>query len=155
MAVLTDKQIDEAFALFDQDGSGEIDAEELYHAMKGLGYEVDQGEINALMQKIDKDGNKGVDVNEFRKMLRQREFARDSGEEWDAAFQAFSDGKAFITAADVLRVGRAIGEIPDDATAQEKAEKRFAEYIDHASQAGDGQMTLEDWRKIMQKMKGR
>eukprot|EP00755_Sulcionema_specki_P017306 Sspe_Gene.11122::Locus_3747_Transcript_10_15_Confidence_0.142_Length_860::g.11122::m.11122/K16465/CETN1; centrin-1 len=38
MAALTDEQIKEAFNLFDADGSGAIDAEEMALAMKGLGF---------------------------------------------------------------------------------------------------------------------
>eukprot|EP01065_Artemidia_motanka_P030537 TRINITY_DN36577_c0_g1_i1.p1 TRINITY_DN36577_c0_g1~~TRINITY_DN36577_c0_g1_i1.p1 ORF type:complete len:156 (+),score=55.22 TRINITY_DN36577_c0_g1_i1:55-522(+) len=153
---LTDQQLKEAFTLFDQDNSGEIDADELKHAVKGLGYKITPEEIDEMLSKIDKDGNASISFDEFKRMLRGREVARDSGEEIDAAFDSFDAGKkGYINVEDVVKVGILIGDINDESESLEKARKKFDYYMESASSAGNGQMTREDWRTIMKKMKGR
>merc|ERR1719506_1391956 len=69
---LTDDQkreIAEAFALFDTDGSGAIDAKELKVAMQALGFEPSNDEIAKMMADIDVDGNATVELEEFIEMM--------------------------------------------------------------------------------------
>lgn len=46
----------EAFDLFDTDGSEHIDAKELKVAMRALGFEPRKEEINKMIADIDRDG---------------------------------------------------------------------------------------------------
>lgn len=57
---LTQEQVDEiqeAFKLFDKDGSGFIDTEELKDAMRALGFVYDKKKVKELMEQADKDGS--------------------------------------------------------------------------------------------------
>lgn len=48
--------LEEAFALFDKDGDGCINSEELFTVMKSLGQKVTAEETKRMIQKVDKDG---------------------------------------------------------------------------------------------------
>ena len=50
------QEIKEAFDLFDTDGSGSIDVNELKVAMKALGMDAKSEEIRKLINDIDSDG---------------------------------------------------------------------------------------------------
>ena len=50
--------LEEAFALFDKDGDGCINSEELFTVMRSLGQQVTAEETKRMIQKVDKDGNK-------------------------------------------------------------------------------------------------
>merc|ERR1712022_68604 len=51
------EEIKEAFDLFDTDGSGSIDVNELKVAMKALGMDAKSDEIRKLINDIDSDGD--------------------------------------------------------------------------------------------------
>ena len=65
MAALTDEQIKEAFNLFDADGSGAIDAEEMALAMKGLGFgdqpreEIEKMILRGARERVREGGARG------------------------------------------------------------------------------------------------
>ena len=54
-----------AFKLFDADGSGAIDVEELYNALKALGVKMPKKEVRVLLKELDKDGSEAIDFEEF------------------------------------------------------------------------------------------
>ena len=57
---MTRKQVldfQEAFALFDRDGSGSITSTELGDVMKSLGQKPSEQELNNIVSEIDVDGN--------------------------------------------------------------------------------------------------
>ena len=57
----------QAFKLFDADGDGMISAEELVTLISKVGGEMADSEAKALIHAADKDGNMGIDFNEFAK----------------------------------------------------------------------------------------
>jgi centrin-1 len=66
---LTDDQkqeIKEAFDLFDTDGSGSIDENELRVAMKALGFEAKDEEVHKMIVGVDEDGKMRSTLNERR-----------------------------------------------------------------------------------------
>merc|ERR1712137_503114 len=54
-------QITQAFELFDTDGSGTIETQELKIAMRALGFEPKQEEIDKMVRDVDDDGSGSVD----------------------------------------------------------------------------------------------
>merc|ERR1711985_172191 len=58
------EEIKEAFDLFDTDGSGSIDVNELKVAMKALGMDAKSEEIRKLINDIDSDGDGTIDFGE-------------------------------------------------------------------------------------------
>ena len=64
-------EIDKAFLLFDKDGSGSIDVNELKDAMKALGIFIKKDELRVLMNKVDKDGSGAIDDEEFLALMAE------------------------------------------------------------------------------------
>ena len=59
-----------AFRLYDLDGNGSIDSEELYFVMtKVLGMEISKKEAHDMIMAADADGNGQVSYEEFVKIL--------------------------------------------------------------------------------------
>ena len=57
--------------LFDKDGSGSIDVNELKDAMKALGIYLKKDEVKAKMTKADKDGSGAIDEIEFLALMAE------------------------------------------------------------------------------------
>lgn len=149
MAALTDEQIQEAFNLFDADGSGAIDAEEMALAMKGLGFgDIPRDEVERIMRTMKTDANGLVEYDEFERMIKSRMAPKDSPEEILKAFQLFDlDKKGRITLANLKEVARLLGENPGDDVLQEM--------IAEADEDGDGEVTFDDFKNIMVQMRGK
>ena len=161
MANLTDEQIRGVFDLFDADGSGFVDAEELGLILQALGFgSLPKEEIDAIVQDISADGSTHIEYPEFKKMCKSRMAQRDGPEEVAKAFNAFdAEGKGTITVEDLLRVAADLGEYdinnPEDPRKKQLTEL-YTEIIRSANEAivtesepVEGALTLEHWKKMM------
>ena len=72
-----EKEIRDAFALFDSDGSGAIDANELKIAMDALGFDIYADEAKRLIADIDADGSGTIELPEFMSMMKEKYAARN------------------------------------------------------------------------------
>ncbi|XP_033629321.1 uncharacterized protein LOC117291613 [Asterias rubens] len=63
----------EAFDLFDSNGGGSIDAEELAEALNSVDIHLSVDEIKEVLQAIDKDGSGEIDFEEFLNMMTNTE----------------------------------------------------------------------------------
>jgi len=61
--------VEEAFRMFDQDGSGEIDAKELRQALAALGMSANSNEIKSIMSCYDDNEDAGLQLEEFVKLV--------------------------------------------------------------------------------------
>lgn len=57
----TEAELRAAFQVFDRDGSGTINIEELKQVMKSIGESLTDDEIEEMMVEADKDGNGTID----------------------------------------------------------------------------------------------
>jgi Ca2+-binding EF-hand superfamily protein len=64
-----EKELRDAFAVFDTDGSGSIDRKELKRLMKKLGQALTEAELDAMMDEVDTDGNGEISFEEFKAMM--------------------------------------------------------------------------------------
>merc|ERR1712224_861440 len=87
----TKQEIKEAFDLFDTDGSGNIDAKELTIAMKALGAEPKEGEIEKMISDVDDDGGGSIGYEEFLKMMTHKILNKDPKDDMLKAFRLFDD----------------------------------------------------------------
>ena len=144
---LTDEQkeeIREAFDLFDTDGSGSIDAKELKIAMRALGFEPKKEEVRKMINEIDKDGSGTIDFDEFLTMMTVKMGQRDSKEEMIKAFRLFDDDETGkISFKNLKRVSKDLGENLTD--------EELQEMIDEADREGSGEVSLDDFMRIMKK----
>lgn len=144
---LTDEQkqeIHEAFDLFDTDGSGTIDAKELKVAMRALGFEPSKDEIKRLISEVDRDGSGTVNYNEFLVMMTTKMSERDSREEMIKAFRLFDDDETGkISFRNLKRVAMELGETITD--------EELQEMIDEADRDGDGEVSQDEFIRVMEK----
>nr|GMD02424.1 probable calcium-binding protein CML20 [Ipomoea batatas] len=87
------QEIRECFELFDTDNSGTIDAKELNVAMRALGFEATEEEINRMIAEVDKDGSGAIDFDEFVHMMTNKFGERSTKEELTKAFQIIDQDK--------------------------------------------------------------
>ncbi|KAF0972996.1 hypothetical protein FDP41_008660 [Naegleria fowleri] len=143
---LTDEQrqeIKEAFDLFDMDGSGKIDAKELKVAMRALGFEPKKEEIKKMISGID-NGSGKIDFNDFLQLMTAKMSEKDSHAEIMKAFRLFDeDDTGYITFANLKRVAKDLGENMTD--------EELREMIEEADRSNSGQISKEDFLRIMKK----
>jgi Ca2+-binding EF-hand superfamily protein len=138
------QEIKEAFDLFDTDGSGAIDAKELKVAMRALGFEPKKEEIKRIMDEVDREGTGKIDFQAFIDMMQDRMAERDPVEEMKKAFKLFDvDSQGSITIKDLKRVAKELGE--------NMTEEELTEMIEEADRSGSGNVSEEDFVKIMKK----
>ena len=64
-----EKELKDAFAVFDTDGSGSIDRKELKRLMKKLGQALTEAEVDAMMDEVDSNGDGEISYDEFKEMM--------------------------------------------------------------------------------------
>ncbi|XP_051169103.1 uncharacterized protein LOC127286645 isoform X2 [Leptopilina boulardi] len=144
---LTDEQradIKEAFDLFDPDESGKISTKELKVAMRALGLEPKKEEIKKLTATIDPDGLGKLSFDEFLNLMSTKMSEKDTKDEVLKAFRLFDDddtGK--ITFKNLKRVSKELGENLTD--------EELQEMIDEADRDGDGEISQEEFLRVMKK----
>jgi calmodulin len=72
MTQLTDAQIaefKEGFSLFDKDGSGNINTDELGAVLRELGQDPTEAELMEMINEVDGDGTGCIDLQEFLEMM--------------------------------------------------------------------------------------
>ncbi|XP_020588282.1 caltractin [Phalaenopsis equestris] len=138
------QEIKEAFELFDTDGSGTIDAKELNVAMRALGFEMTEEQINNMIADVDKDGSGAIDFDEFMYMMTTKIGERDTKEELMKAFRIIDqDNNGKISDVDILNIAKELGE---SFTLTE-----IREMIDEADRNGDGEVDAEEFMRMMKR----
>ncbi|XP_052252303.1 neo-calmodulin-like isoform X1 [Dreissena polymorpha] len=69
------QELKDAFNLFDKNGDGHISASELGYVLRALGQNPTERMIKEVMAKADKDGNDGIEYNEYVELLK--DFLKD------------------------------------------------------------------------------
>ncbi|NXY61620.1 CETN1 protein, partial [Callaeas wilsoni] len=138
------REIREAFELFDTDGSGSIDVKELKVAMRALGFEPKKEEIKKMISDIDKEGTGKISCNDFLAVMSQKMAEKDSKEEILKAFKLFDDDETGkISFKNLKRVAKELGENLTD--------EELQEMIDEADRDGDGEVSEQEFLRIMKK----
>lgn len=141
-----DKKTDikDAFDLFDPDGTGIIATKEFKVAMRALGFEPTKEELKKLITDVDPEGLGKLSYEDFLKVITIKMSEKDSKDEILQAFRLFDDddtGK--ISFKNLKRVARELGENLTD--------EEIQEMIDEADKDGDGEISQEEFLRIMKK----
>ncbi len=112
--------------------------------MRALGFEPSKEEIRKLISEIDKDGSGTVDFSEFLAMMTTKMGERDSRDEILKAFRLFDDDESGkISFRNLKRVAMELGESITD--------EELQEMIDEADRDGDGEVSQDEFIRIMEK----
>jgi Ca2+-binding EF-hand superfamily protein/CDGSH-type Zn-finger protein len=140
MANLTDTQIRTVFDLFDADGSGFVDADELGLILQALGFgDLPKEDVDALTADAVVDGNTHIFFDDFDKLVKARMATRNSPEEVAMAFKLFdADHDGALKLEHVIASSMALRALPPgaDAPAADAALKKlFADIFKEANLA--------------------
>merc|ERR1712051_920481 len=142
---LTEEQIaefKEAFSLFDKDGDGTITTQEMGTVLRSLGQNPTEAELQDMINEVDADGNRTIDLPEFLSLMARCPRATEGEEELIEAFKVFDrDGNGFISAAEVRHTMTNLGE--------KLTEEEVDEMVREADVDGDGQINYEEFVKMM------
>ncbi|KAJ3102352.1 hypothetical protein HDU97_000633 [Phlyctochytrium planicorne] len=169
-------EIREAFDLFDTDGSGSITRKEWRVAMRAMGFEPSKDELRLMLQEMDKDGSGTIDFEEFLAMVSKRLVAKMARDEMNKLFRFLCEipipehlqeneksespldlfnklpaisGKTNAPRRATLSHLRAI--IESVAAEEEFTEEEIREMMEEADKDGDGEITEEDFSRVMKK----
>merc|ERR1712091_611224 len=144
---LTEEQMEEireAFGLFDADASGMIDVRELKAAMRALGFEVKNEELEKMVSDVDNDGNGTIEFGEFLEMMTGKMGEKDTREDIEKGFKLFDDDNTNkISFRNLARVAEELGENIDD--------EELQDMINQADRDGDGEINIDEFYRIMKK----
>ncbi|XP_054449139.1 calmodulin-alpha-like [Pteronotus mesoamericanus] len=97
---LTEEQIAEfkAFSLFGKDGDGAVTLKELGTALRPLGQNPTEAELQNMINRVDADGNGTTDFLKFLTMMARKR--KDTVKKLREAFRVFDeDGNGYVSAA--------------------------------------------------------
>lgn len=139
-----EKEIEEAFNIFDQNRDGSLNPHELKVAMRALGFDVDKSSIRKIMQDNQVEAAPGrIYKEDFYKVMAERILARDPMEEIERAFTLFDlEGKGKISLQDLKQAARSSNEAID--------ENELRAMIDEFDLDDDGYINLKEFISIMQ-----
>jgi len=144
-------EINDAFKLFDKDGSGNIDFYELRDAMRALGLNMTKDEVKELMMKIDTDNNGFIDQNEFRILMIDKLKGRDQEEELRKAFRVYDqDDTGLIELYDLRRVANELSEVKEEL---DISDEYLRGMIYEACGDRNGKVNLAQFMRVMKKGK--
>lgn len=146
-ADLTEEQkleLQEAFNMFDTDGSGKIQANELRVALRALGFEPSKDELRRMITDVDKKGDGLLDFPQFMEAIVKKISEPDTEEEIMKSFRLFDqNGDGQIDINDLKYVADLIGE--------SMSQEELYEMIKEADQNRDGFVTEEDFKRVVRK----
>ena len=106
--------------------------------------DMSQTAVKKMIADVDKDGSGVIDFPEFLDMMTQKMAERDPREEMLKAFRLFDDDETGkISFRNLKRVAKELGEnMTDD---------EITEMIEEADRDGDGEISEEEFMRIMRK----
>ncbi|PLB53972.1 calmodulin [Aspergillus steynii IBT 23096] len=131
-----------AFSLFDNDGDGQITRNELGVAMRTLGLNPSESELQDMIDEVDVDKSGTIDFPEFLTMMARRTKEQDLEEDISEAFKVFDrDDDGFISPEELRQVMISIGEKLTDG--------EIAEIIREVDRDGDGCIGYDEFLQLM------
>ncbi|KAA0186433.1 Calmodulin variant [Fasciolopsis buskii] len=148
---MDDRDLREAFILFDVNRDGRITASELHAVLRFLGIQTTQAEVCQMIKDADCDGNGTVEFDEFLRMMRryaQSQRSKSPDAELREAFNVFDHNQdSVIDFAEIKRTMHFLGEAVTDEEVQEM--------IREADRDHDGLVDFEEFKHMMNLVRSR
>ncbi|XP_070616185.1 centrin-1-like [Erythrolamprus reginae] len=138
------QQMREAFDLLDADGTGTIDVRDLKVSIRALGFDPTKEELRRVGAEVDKEGAGKIGFDAFYSVMAQKMSEVDSKEDVLKAFKLFVDQESGrIAFKNLKQIAAEIGEKLTD--------EELQEMITEADLDGDGEVTEQDFLKVMKR----
>ena len=148
------EEIRDVFTLFDKDGNGEIDINELGDVLAVLGEHLDSTHVHLLLSQIDQDGSNTLDFDEFCTFIgAHEEEEEEEGEVTEEVVEYFfslfdKDGSGKVSSGEFRATMRGVcggaGLTEEDLDA----------LVEDADEDDDGQVDLEEFERLLRKNLG-
>ena len=100
----------EAFELFDKNADGEITVDELTKFFENMGDKLNKGEIQDMINEVDKEGNGSITFEGFKSLMDKKLRDEDIEEEIIETFKKFDqDNNGLIGPEDVFNLLQSFG----------------------------------------------
>jgi len=140
---LTESQIAdlrEAFAMFDVNKDGSIEAKELKQVFLQLGQRVTSSEIKEMIKSVDGDENGAIDFDEFLTLMRKS--ICDPDIELRRAFDVFDKDKSGSISRDELKSLM-------DSLGQKLSESELDQIMNTVDENNDGEISFQEFKQMM------
>ena len=132
----------EAFAAFDKDRSGHIDAEELRHVLLAVGEDASEEEAAQMIDLADSDGTGTIDFWEFATLMAHKMRDPNPDRTLRAAFSCFDEnGDGTISVKEIRKVMRNLGERVN--------EDDIASFVTKVDLDGNGSIDYSEFSKFV------
>ncbi|XP_033736484.1 neo-calmodulin-like isoform X1 [Pecten maximus] len=122
----------EAFKLFDRDGDGTVDVDELGTVMKSLGQEPTEQEVRDMINEVDNDQSGSIEFPEFLQLMAKKMNDTDTEQEIKDAFKVFdTSARGYITAIELKDIMTTLGEKLTDEETDEMIKYSHADMDGH------------------------
>jgi len=133
-------ELRDVFANIDTDNSGSITLEELQVAMRRLGRDLSEADLQKILKQADLDGNGVIEFEEFLAVLAHNPTNPD--QELLEMFQGFDEnGDGFVSPEELKRVMQRIGE--------RRTDEEISAMIKEVDLNNDGMVNYEEFVKMM------
>lgn len=148
------KDIHQVFREMDMNGDGVLSVEEVANGFKKIsGDSVDSAKLKDIFSRMDADGSQTIDYTEFCAAGLDAKTTDQDDVIW-AAFKTFDvDNSGFISVDNLKSILNSADV--KDTWSSEVCEQVGIEIVEKFSKAGDGQISFEDWRGVMQSCWGK
>ena len=130
------------FELFDEDGDGIINIQDVGTVIEQLGQIPSEIDLREMIKEVDRDANGYIDFNEFLCFMANKLVDTDSEEELIETYKIFDrDGDGFINKKDFIKMMIDLGEN----LSHEEIDEILADWDDDK----DGMLNFEEFKKMM------
>ncbi|EDO07758.1 EF-hand domain pair family protein [Babesia bovis T2Bo] len=144
---LTDDEVyemQEAFNLFDTNGTGTIDPREIKCAMQSLGIDKKNPMVFQIISDLEKSGSTQISFSDFLDSITLKLGNRDSKEGIRRIFNLFDhDNSGTISFKNLKKVANELGEFISD--------EELRDMINRSDSNGDGLLSFDDFYNVMAK----
>jgi centrin-2/centrin-1 len=148
-------ELRQAFDLFDTEGTGRIQAQEIKVALRALGFEVKKDELKALLAEVGTAPSGSMDFNEFLRIILMKVGEKESKEEVQRAFMLFDEtDKGHISFEDLKQISKTLGQDLTDDELKEMmdfAHPRGRVKETAGREAAAASITEEDFMRLMKR----
>ena len=136
-------KIKQTFDIFDRDGSGSIDTQELDKVLKALGQKISESELQKLVTNLDTDGDGQIDFDEFASLSIIADSQSNQNEGLREIFERFDqNGDGFIDVAEMSSQAMTILN-------KSLSDAEILDMFRIADNDGNGQLDYDEFVKVI------